>query len=80
MKAISTLYFRVSVKKRPFSGEEISLIISASDHTKTSVSGKLTLGKTLYFREMPPKTEQNDIDLNIVDMTLKNNFSDYQVV
>ena len=37
--AVSTLYFKVSVKKRPYSNEEISLLISASDFTKTNDKG-----------------------------------------
>ena len=79
-QAISTLYFRVSVKKRPFSDEEICLLITASDYTKTSTKGKLMLGKALYFRELTLGTEQNVIDMHVVDMTLQNNFSDFQLI
>ena len=78
--AVSTLYFRVSVKKRPYSNEEISLLISASDFTKTNEKGKVMLGKTLYFREMPLFTEQASIDANIAQMCKVNNFSVAQVL
>jgi len=78
--AVSTLYFKVSVKKRPYSNEEISLLISASDFTKTNKKGKVMLGKTLYFREMPLFTEQASIDANIAQMCKVNNFSVAQVL
>jgi hypothetical protein len=78
--AVSTLYFKVSVKKRPYSNEEISLLISASDFTKTNEKGKVMLGKTLYFREMPLFTEQASIDANIAQMCKVNNFSVAQVL
>lgn len=79
-QAISTLYFRVSVKKRPFSDEEICLLITASDYTKTNAKGKLMLGKALYFRELTLGTEQNVVDMHVIDMTLQNNFSDFLVI
>jgi len=78
--AVSTLYFRVSVKKRPYSDEEICLLISASDYTKTNDKGKIMLGKTLYFREMPLFTEQSSIDVNIAQMCKVNNFSVAQML
>jgi len=78
--AVSTLYFRVSIKKRPYSDEEICLLISASDYTKTNDKGKVVLGKTLYFREMPLFTEQASIDANIAQMCKVNNFSIAQVL
>jgi len=78
--AVSTLYFKVSVKKRPYSNEEICLLISASDYTKTNEKGKVLLGKVLYFREMPLATEQNSIDANIQSMCKINNFSVAQVL
>jgi hypothetical protein len=78
--AVSTLYFKVSVKKRPYSNEEISLLISASDFTKTNEKGKVMLGKTLYFREMPLFTEQASVDANIAQMCKVNNFSVAQVL
>jgi hypothetical protein len=78
--AISTLYFRVSVKKRPYSNEEICLLITASDYTKMNSQGKVMLGKALYYRELPSNTEENVIDMHIVNMTLQNNFSDYQII
>ena len=78
--AVSTLYFRISVKKRPYSDEEICLLISASDYTKTNDKGKVMLGKTLYFREMPLFTEQSSIDANIIQMCKVNNFSVAQVL
>jgi hypothetical protein len=78
--AVSTLYFRVSVKKRPYSDEEICLLISASDYTKTNEKGKVMIGKTLYFREMPLFTEQASIDANIAQMCKVNNFSVAQVL
>jgi hypothetical protein len=78
--AVSTLYFRVSVKKRPYSDEEICLLISASDYTKTNNKGKLLLGKTLYFRELPLTTEQTIIDSHIEQIVRINNFSSIQVL
>jgi hypothetical protein len=78
--AVSTLYFKVSVKKRPYSDEEICLLISASDYTKTNEKGKVMIGKTLYFREMPLFTEQASIDANIAQMCKVNNFSVAQVL
>ena len=78
--AVSTLYFRVSIKKRPYSDEEICLLISASDYTKTNDKGKVMLGKTLYFREMPLFTEQSSIDANIQSICKLNNFSVAQVL
>jgi hypothetical protein len=78
--AISTLYFRVSVKKRPYSDEEICLLISASDYTKTNEKGKIMLGKVLFFRELPLTTEQYSIDANIESMCKINNFSTAQVL
>jgi hypothetical protein len=78
--AISTLYFRVSVKKRPYSDEEICLLISASDYTKTNEKGKIMLGKVLFFRELPLTTEQSSIDANIESMCKINNFSTAQVL
>ena len=38
--ALSTLYFKVSVKKRPYSNEEICLLIAASDYKKTNEKAK----------------------------------------
>jgi len=78
--AVSTLYFRVSMKKRPYSDEEICLLISASDYTKTNNKGKLLLGKTLYFRELPLTTEQTIIDSHIEQIARINNFSSTQVL
>jgi hypothetical protein len=78
--AVSTLYFKVSVKKRPYSNEEICLLISASDFTKTNEKGKVMLGKVLFFREMPLNTEQSIIDANIESMRKINNFSTAQVL
>jgi hypothetical protein len=78
--AVSTLYFRISVKKRPYSDEEICLLISASDYTKTNDKGKVMLGKTLYFRELPLFTEQSSIDANVAQMCKVNNFSISQVL
>ena len=78
--AISTLYFRVSIKKRPYSDEEICLLISASDYTKMNDKGKVMLGKTLYFRELPLFTEQSSIDANIQSICKINNFSVAQVL
>ncbi len=78
--AVSTLYFRISVKKRPYSDEEICLLISASDYTKTNDKGKVMLGKTLYFRELPLFTEQSSIDANVAQMCKSNNFSVAQVL
>ena len=78
--AISTLYFRVSIKKRPYSDEEICLLITASDYTKTNNKGKLMLGKALYFRELPLSTEQTIIDSNIEHIARINNFSAVSVL
>jgi hypothetical protein len=78
--AVSTLYFRISIKKRPYSDEEICLLITASDYTKTNEKGKVMIGKTLYFREMPLFTEQASIDANIAQMCKVNNFSVAQVL
>jgi hypothetical protein len=78
--AVSTLYFRISVKKRPYSDEEICLLISASDYTKTNDKGKIMLGKTLYFRELPLFTEQASIDANVAQICKVNNFSVTQVL
>jgi len=78
--AVSTLYFRISVKKRPYSDEEICLLISASDYTKTNDKGKIMLGKTLYFRELPLFTEQASIDANVAQICKVNNFSVAQVL
>ena len=73
--AISTLYFKVSVKKKPYSNEEICLLIAASDYTKTNSKDKVMLGKILYFRELPLNTEQSVIDSHIENMTKMNNYS-----
>lgn len=78
--AVSTLYFKVSVKKRPYSNEEICLLISASDYTKTNEKGKVMLGKTLYFREMLLTTEQSIIDANIEHIARINNYSAVSVL
>ena len=78
--AVSTLYFRVSIKKRPYSDEEICLLISASDYTKTNNKGKLLLGKTLYFRELSLTTEQSIVDSHIEQIVRINNFSSIQVL
>jgi hypothetical protein len=78
--AISTLYFKVSVKKKPYSNEEICLLIAASDHTKRNAKDKVMLGKTLYFRELPLSTEQSEIDSHIENITKLNNFSVAQVL
>jgi hypothetical protein len=78
--AISTLYFRVSIKKRPYSDEEICLLITASDYTKTNNKGKLMLGKALYFRELPLSTEQTIVDSNIEHIARINNFSAVSVL
>jgi len=78
--AISTLYFKVSVKKRPYSNEEICLLIAASDYTKLNAKDKVMLGKTLYFRELPLTTEQSVIDCHIESITKLNNFSVAQVL
>ena len=75
--AISTLYFKVTVKKRPYSDEAICLLISASDYTKTNKKNKLLLGKTLYFRELPLESEQSIIDSNIEHIARINNFSSF---
>ena len=77
---ISTLYFRVSIKKRPYSDEEICILITASDYTKTNNKGKLLLGKILFFRELPIFTEKASIDANIEQMRKVNNFSTAQVL
>jgi hypothetical protein len=79
-KAISTLYFKVSVKKKPYSNEEICLLIAASDYTKTNSKDKVMLGKTLYFRELALNTEQSVIDWHIQNMTKMNNYSVAQVL
>jgi len=79
-KAISTLYFKVSVKKKPYSNEEICLLIAASDYTKTNSKDKVMLGKTLYFRELALNTEQSVIDWHIQNMTKINNYSVAQVL
>ena len=78
--AISTLYFRVSIKKRPYSDEEICLLITASDYTKTNNKGKIMLGKALYFRELPLSTEKTIIDSNIEHIARINNFSAVNVL
>jgi hypothetical protein len=78
--SLSTLYFKVSVKKRPYSNEEISLLIAASDYTKLNSKDKVMLGKTLYFRELPLTTEQSVIDCHIESITKLNNFSVAQVL
>jgi len=78
--ALSTLYFKVSVKKKPYSSEEICLLIAASDYTKTNEKGKVMLGKTLYFRELPLNTEQSIIDSHIENITKLNNYSVAQVL
>jgi hypothetical protein len=78
--AVSTLYFRISVKKRPYSDEEICLLISASDYTKTNNKGKVMLGKTLYFRELPLSTEESVINMHIERICKNNNFSNAQVL
>jgi hypothetical protein len=78
--AISTLYFRVSVKKRPYSNEEICLLIAASDYTKLNAKDKVMLGKTLYFRELPLNAEQSIIDWHIENITKVNNYSVSQVL
>jgi hypothetical protein len=79
-KAISTLYFKVSVKKKPYSNEEICLLIAASDYTKTNSKDKVMLGKTLYFRELALNTEQSIIDWHIQNMTKMNNYSVAQML
>jgi hypothetical protein len=79
-KAISTLYFKVSVKKKPYSNEEICLLIAASDYTKTNSKDKIMLGKTLYFRELALNTEQSIIDWHIENITKANNYSVSQVL
>lgn len=78
--AISTLFFKVTVKKRPYSNEEICLLISASDYTKTNEKGKVMLGKVICFRELPLTTEQASIDANIEQIRKINNFSESQVL
>ena len=78
--ALSTLYFKVSVKKKPYSNEEICLLIAASDYTKTNAKDKVMLGKTLYFRELPLNTEQKSIQAHIESMCKLNNFSVAQVL
>jgi len=78
--AVSTLYFRISVKKRPYSDEEICLLITASDYTKTNNKGKIMLGKVLYFRELPLSTEQSIIDANIEHIARINNYSSVSVL
>lgn len=78
--AVSTLYFRISVKKRPYSDEEICLLISASDYTKTNNKGKAMLGKILYFRELPLSTEESVINMHIERICKNNNFSNAQVL
>ena len=78
--AISTLYFKVSIKKRPYSNEEICLLITASDYTKTNEKGKVMIGKALFFRELPLYTEQSSIDANIEQIRKVNNFSVAQVL
>jgi len=78
--ALSVLYFKVSVKKKPYSNEEICLLIAASDHTKRNAKDKVMLGKTLYFRELPLNTEQSIIDSNIESITKLNNYSVAQVL
>lgn len=78
--AVSTLYFRISVKKRPYSDEEICLLISASDYTKTNNKGKVMLGKILYFRELPLSTEESVINMHIERICKNNNFSNAQVL
>jgi hypothetical protein len=78
--ALSVLYFKVSVKKKPYSNEEICLLIAASDHTKRNAKDKIMLGKTLYFRELPLNTEQSIIDSNIESITKLNNYSVAQVL
>ena len=78
--AVSTLYFRISVKKRPYSDEEICLLISASDYTKTNNKGKVILGKILYFRELPLSTEESVINMHIERICKNNNFSNAQVL
>jgi hypothetical protein len=78
--ALSTLYFKVSVKKKPYSNEEICLLISASDYTKTNEKGKVMLGKTLYFRELSLNTEQSIIVSHIESITKLNNYSVAQVL
>ena len=78
--AISTLYFKVSVKKKPYSNEEICLLIAASDYTKTNSKDKIMLGKTLYFRELALNTEQSIIDWHIENITKANNYSVSQVL
>jgi len=78
--SLSTLYFKVSVKKKPYSNEEICLLIAASDHTKRNAQDKILLGKTLYFRELPLSTEQSEIDSHIENITKLNNFSVAQVL
>jgi hypothetical protein len=76
--ALSTLYFKVSVK-RPYSNEEICLLIAASDYTKTNKKVN-NVGKTMYFRELPLNTEQSIIDSNIESITKLNNYSVTQVL
>jgi hypothetical protein len=78
--AVSILYFKVSVKKRPYSNEEICLLISASDYTKTNDKGKIMLGKVLFFRELPLTTEESSINANIESMRKINNFSSAQML
>jgi len=78
--ALSTLYFKVSVKKRPYSNEEICLRIAASDYTKTNAKDKVILGKTLYFRELPLSTEQQSIQAHIDSMCKMNNYAVAQVL
>jgi hypothetical protein len=78
--AVSTLYFRISIKKRPYSDEEICLLISASDYTKTNNKGKVLLGKTLYFRELPLTTEESIINSHIEQIARINNFSTVEVL
>ena len=78
--SLSTLYLKVSVKKRPYSNEAISLLIAASDYTKLNSKDKVMLGKTLYFRELPLNTEQSVIDCHIESITKLNNFSVAQVL
>ena len=78
--AISTLYVRGSIKKRPYSDKAICLLITASDYTKTNNKGKIMLGKALYFRELPLSTEQTIIDSNIEHIARINNYSTVSVL
>jgi len=78
--SVSTLYVKVSVKKRPYSNEKICLLVTGSDYCKTIFNGKLSLGKASCYRELPLNTEESIIKANIESLRKSNNYAKVVVI